>query len=223
LALLVALVAFYLGSVYGPHPDEVRHWMLHTGVEGELRVMPEIHIVRSEDAITQDQHQSMAGATKGVETEVEEEKPKPPEEVVDPDPFLPKGNPDEILETALPFTGMSVENETEDQIQMLRPTQQSNDFVLIRLVRPNYPRNAPVHLRQRSVTVEVAIYVELDGKVGGAYISSSGGKVFDEAVLAAVHQWEYRYVGPEGQQEEVWDQVRWIFAPTLAAAENFKD
>jgi TonB family protein len=110
-------------------------------------------------------------------------------------------------------------NDATDQVRMTRPTQRSNDFILVKLVRPSYPPGIPASMRQRAIHVDVAVYVEPDGKVSGAYVTkTNGGKSFEQAALAAVRQWEYRYLGAEGQAEAFWDQVRWIFAPSPSAA-----
>ena len=102
---------------------------------------------------------------------------------------------------------------------MRRPSQRSLDFILVKLVRPRYPRGVHPSLLATTVTVDVAIYVESDGRVDDAYITrGEGGKLFEDEVLRAVRQWEYRYVGSDGKAQPFWDQVRWIFRPVGRAA-----
>jgi len=189
-------------------------------VEGELRILPEIQIIDPEDPVTQKEKRAMAGATQGLEVEVVDrtEIERPTE---NPNPVAPRrGIPDPTLPVNQnPADGTVGGTDDQDQVRMMRPSQRSSDFILIKMARPIYPPGIPAAIRRRTIQVDVAIYVEADGKVSGAYVTKGGGgQAFEEAALSAVREWEYRYVGPEGEAEPFWDQVRWIFAPHSAAS-----
>jgi TonB family protein len=215
LACGLAVVILILIAVLGPDEERLQQLLFHTGVEGELRILPEIQIIQEEDPVSQEAKQAMAGATQGLDVEVvDRPEQETPSENPTPAP-PPRGQPDPTLPfDDQPRVGAVGADEVVDQVRMVRPTQRSNDFILVKLVRPQYPPGISPALRRRTFQVDVAVYVEADGKVSGAYVTKGeGGRAFEEAALSAVRQWEYRYVGPDGKAEPFWDQVRWIFAP----------
>ena len=220
LACGLAVLGLIVLAVLGPDEERLEELLFHTGVEGELRILPEIQIIDAEDPVTQKEKQAMAGATQGLDVDViDRTEPERPTE--NPEPVAPrKGTPDPSLPVNQnPTDGVVGAADAEDQVRMTRPTQRSNDFILIKLVRPVYPPGIPASLRKRTIPVDVAVYVEPDGKVSGAYVTKGGGaKAFEDAALAAVLEWEYRYVGPDGEAEPFWDQVRWIFSPRSPAS-----
>jgi len=215
LAAAAALVGFVLIAILGPDEDRLQHLLFHTGVQGELRVLPDIEIIRDQDPVSQDPKHQRASAAKGLQVEVVDPPPTTVE-AQDATPVPPPtGVPNYTIETKQkPADGLSQSNDVREQVRMVRPSQRSLDFVLIRLVRPRYP---PGVVLPHPVTVDVAIYVENDGTVSDAYVTrGEGGKAFEEAALRAVRQWKYRYLGEEGKAEPFWDQVRWIFKPPAA-------
>lgn len=220
LACGLAVLGIVLVAVLGPDEDRLENLLFHTGVEGELRVLPEIQIIDAEDPVTQEEKHTMAGATQGLDVEVVDrtEPERPTENPLPVDPR--RGRPDPSLPVnQVPTDGLLGATDQVDQVRMMRPTQRSNDFILVKMSRPVYPPGIPPALRQRTVHVDVAIYVEADGKVSGAYVTrSTASRPFEDAALAAVQGWEYRYVGREGKAQPFWDQVRWIFAPHGAAS-----
>ncbi len=215
LASGAALVGMVLIAILGPDEDRLQQLLFHTGVEGELRVLPNIEIIQDQDPKNQDPKQMRARASKGLQVEVvDKREPTPTTENAIPEP-PPQGVPDYTIESdTKPKESNWQGNEDRQQVRMVRPSQRSLDFVLIKLVRPRYPRGVVL---PHPVTVDVAIYVESDGRVSDAYVTrGEGGKRFEEEALRAVRQWQYRYLGEEGAAEPFWDQVRWIFKPPTA-------
>lgn len=212
LAAAAALVGLILVAILGPDEDRLQDLLFHTGVEGQLRILPDIEIIRDQDPVSQDPKHMRASAAKGLQVEVVDRHPTTVE-TEDATPVPPvAGVPDYTIETNVePKQGLSQSNDAREQVRMVRPSQRSLDFVLIKLVRPRYP---PGIVLPHPVTVDVAIYVESDGSVSDAYVTrGEGGKAFEEAALRAVLQWKYRYLGAKGKAEPFWDQVRWIFKP----------
>ena len=215
LAALAAFIGLILLAILGPDEQGLQDWLFHTGAKGELRILPEIQIIQDENPHTQKEKRTMAGASQGLQVEVVDRPQTPP--AVDaklPSPAR-KGIPDPSLpsNSILRHEKGQLDDE-RNQIRMVRPSQQSLDFILVKLVRPEYPRKVPRWLRAKTVVVDVAIYVEADGRVSDAYIlRGEGGELFANAVLKTVRQWEYRYIGAMGKEQPFWDQVRWIFQP----------
>jgi TonB family protein len=76
--------------------------------------------------------------------------------------------------------------------------------------RPQPPRGATEEARRRPViTVEVAFFVNEEGRVTHSYIlSSTGGPSFNEVVLKAVNQWLYKPVAREGRPPQgFWNRL----------------
>ena len=99
-------------------------------------------------------------------------------------------------------------------VEFSLPQQTNPDFVLIRMIRPQYPANASEAQRRMPViNVEAAIYIEVTGQVTASMIlSSNGGPVFDEVVLQAVNQWLYRPIIKNGQPPQArWQTLTWRF------------
>jgi TonB family protein len=93
---------------------------------------------------------------------------------------------------------------------MQMPQQTNPWFVLIRMVRPEYPSQATEEQRRTPVIiVEVAFFVNEEGKVTASYIlSSTGGEVFNVVVLKAVNQWVYKPVYRDGQAPQgFWNRL----------------
>ena len=212
LASGAALVGLVILALLGPDEDRLQQLLFHTGVEGELRVLPNIEIIRDEDPRSQDPQQMRASTPKGMQVEVtDKHEPNPTTENAIPVP-PPQGVPNYTVENdTKPKEGEWQGNEDRQQVRMVRPSQRSLDFVLVKLVRPRYPKGP---ILPYPITVDVAIYVESDGTVSDAYVTrGQGGKRFENEALRAVRQWQYRYLGEKGKAEPFWDQVRWIFKP----------
>jgi TonB family protein len=214
LASTAALLGFILFAILGPDEDRLQYWLLHSGIEGPLRILPNIEIIPERDPVSQAAEHRRANVTQGLEVNVVDRKPE--RESLKGLPVPPAhGKPEYSVETQQePSEEIWPGTEERERVRLMRPSQRSLDFVLVKLVRPEYPHGVPLALQSRTITVDVAIYVESDGKVSGAYITKGeGGKLFESEVLRAVRQWEYRYVGQEGDAQPFWDQVRWIFKP----------
>ncbi len=212
---VAAIAAVGLGvvlSLLGPDANPDGDWYVHTGIEGELRVLDAIEIVPDEDPVTMREARRMTGATQGVPSPVTETVVNPD----NPDPVAlerPLGrddaNPD-VMRRVDPEA--RVELQEDEYVEMNRPSQQSEDFVVLHSVQPRYPRDAPPALRARDVVVRVNMYVDETGQVTHAYVDrNEGGPRFEAAVLEAVNQWVYRPYEHEGVPTGFWDTIYFVF------------
>ena len=196
----------------GPDANPDDEWYVHTGVEGEVRVLDAIEIVPDEDPVTLREARRMAGATRGVRSPITEKvlNPDNPEAV---SPEKPRGR-----ESATPDVMRRVDPEArialqeDEYVETNRPSQHSEDFVVLHSVEPRYPPDAPPALRTRDVVVRVNMYVDETGHVSHAYVDrNEGGPRFEAAVIEAVTQWIYRPFEHEGGPSGFWDTIYFVF------------
>jgi TonB family protein len=202
---LAALVGLLMLALIGPSRESIRQRFEFSGAEGPLRLMPELSIEKGEAARYQD-------------PEYFKQNPPPPNVEVVPD------NPVDIAEQEkpLPRDGPPVESDEYadaladpdlnvlNAVEMNLPQQTNPWFVLLSMVRPQYPSGATETERRIPViVVEVAFYVNEEGKVTHSYIlSSTGGQTFNEVVLRAVNQWLYKPISKDGRAPEgFWNRL----------------
>jgi TonB family protein len=211
LAWATVLTGLVLGllALLGPSREDVkRRFELHPGAEGPLEIMPEISIEKGQDPAYQ-LPRYFRKTPPPPHYEVEPENPYA-EEVAPPRPLEPENlSAQEIVD---PATDPDLDQ--VDLVEFQLPQQTNPWFVLIRMIRPQYPINATERQRRTPVIeVEVAIYINEKGQVTASMIlASEGGPVFNEVVLKAVNQWLYKPItrngrGPEGR----WQTIIWRF------------
>ena len=77
------------------------------------------------------------------------------------------------------------------------------DYVILRMVKPEYPPDALANLEEGYVLVEA--YIGFDGAVNEAYVRSSyGPRSFENASLQAVKQFLFRPVRVNGKPTAFW-------------------
>ena len=202
---LAALVALLLLALFGPTRESIRQRFEFSGAEGPLRLMPELSIEKGD-------------ANRHQEPEFFKRNPPPPQYEVVPDDPVDKAQQKQPIQRDVP----PVESEeyadaltdpdlsVMDAVEMNLPQQTNPWFVLLRMVRPQYPSGATEEERHTPVIiVEVAFYVNEEGKVTHSYIlSSTGSATFNEVVLRAVNQWVYKPVAPEGRAPQgFWNRL----------------
>jgi protein TonB len=74
-----------------------------------------------------------------------------------------------------------------------------------------YPERAPRLRSGESISVQVAFVVSENGDVGEVRVLESGGKVLDEAVIAAVKGWKYTPGQKRGVNVKVQMQLKQTF------------
>ncbi|MFH1842705.1 MAG: TonB family protein [bacterium] len=202
---VVALLGLLALILFGPSRQDVKKRFEFSGAEGEMRIMPELSIDEGQDT----QHQ---------EEKFFQDNPPPPNVEVEPeetvdqaDEFVPEPVESPVVESDVYADAESDPDlDVVDQIEMNLPQQTNPWFVLIRMVRPQYPSNATEADRRKPlVRVEVAFFVGEEGKVTASYIiSSSGGPAFGEVVLKAVNEWLYKPVWHQGKPPQgFWNHI----------------
>ena len=73
--------------------------------------------------------------------------------------------------------------------------------------------------RPELVTVELAVTVEVDGRVGAVRVLASGGPEFDAAATTAARQWRFDPARRDGAPVAATIRVPFAFPPPIAAAE----
>ena len=218
----LGLLGLIVGALLGPTPEQVDEFFRTTGREGPTLVLQEIDIIPDNDPVSTPPRDTMAGATQGVQVPVEALQ-KPKEDATEPTPSQQvRGVVDPSQHaTDIPMPGRSLAKDQRDQIEQHRASQQSLDFILQKFVRPDYPSGAGQVDRTRTIVVWVAMYVNELGKVEHAYIErSDGGPLFEQAVLEAVLQWEYRPLVVDNQPQGFWDRQQVQFIVTRDGVET---
>jgi TonB family protein len=198
--------------------ERVHFWEGHTGAYGPIQLMPEINLAHGDDPLTRPARAPSAAATprpRGAHSSPQPAGPPaapPSSGPVLPEPVSADESRSDRPETEQPFATGVAGPPTLGQVELNRASQTTLDFVLTHFVRPSYPAGVPAALLGRAIVVHVAMYVDPGGSVAQAYVvSSEGGPLFDEAVLAAVRQWKYRPVVVGREPRPFWDQVKVTF------------
>jgi len=189
-ALLVAIAALIALVVFGPSAESVDKHFTYYGAPDDLQLMQEISIEDGHDDRRQ-LPQSLRQPPPPAAIQVEEEAldPRATTSVPPPQPqtqpTTPVANPRETTDTANPV-----------RTEMAQPRQSNRDFVIQKMVQPEYPLNIqPSELRAPVIVVQVGIFVNTKGEVTEAMIlSSEGSRAFEEAALTAVRQWTFKWL-----------------------------
>jgi len=161
------------------------------GWEGEMRLLPEITMISDSENEQTQLHQHRVDAMTSVDLEITEGgdipvNPKTPEQKREDDP----------VEVAL-------EDFDVRTMQAARDVSYSEDYVILRMVEPDYP---PEELKlgiEGNVTVE--LLVNENGRVETATVLSSlGPESFEEASLVAVRQFVFQPPVENGQRTSMW-------------------
>jgi len=77
------------------------------------------------------------------------------------------------------------------------------DYVILKMVKPDYPPDALANAEEGYVLVEA--YISTEGSVGEAYVRSSyGSRSFEDASVNAVRQFLFRPVREKGKPISFW-------------------
>lgn len=209
-AAALAVLAVILFAVFGPDREDVKKRFEFSGVEGPLKVMPELSIDEGVDARFQE-----AMRRKDLP------EPSPRYEVLEDD-HGPEPVPKES--EASPDTEAAVEESDDpeldemDLVDMRLPAQSNPWFRLVRMVRPRYPADATAQDRMLPlVLVEVAFYVSPSGTIEGAYIiSNEGSDAFARVTLKAVEEWLYEPISADVAPQGFWNRLTLRFRQPTA-------
>lgn len=170
--------------------------MFNVGYEGPMKLLPEITILddtgREAEIFSEERHDMVAR-----EYEVYSEE----EEEAEDDEALTSLAPEE--EPEQPIT------DEIDGIDPIRtypshaPVPYREDYVILKMVDPEYPPDAMERGEEGYVLVEV--YVNDRGRVEDAWIRKArGAKSFEDSVLEAVRQFEFRPIRDRGEPASFW-------------------
>lgn len=202
----IALLTLILITWFGPSREEVKRRFEIYGAEGPLEIMPEISIDTGQDAI----HQLPEAFQELAPPVVEIEPPEPTVAMVEP---VPPAREDPASVTAVTDAPSDATEAVVPQAELTLPQQSSPDFIIVKMVRPLYPLNASERdKRLPVVSVNVAVFVDADGRVAASLITANeGGPPFAEAVLAAMDRWEFAWSGDTAPAAGRWLEMSWRF------------
>lgn len=206
-AILFSMVALVAFIILGPDAESVKKKFEYYGVEGELRIMPEINIVDGQD-MTHQLPKNLMTPPPPSQIEIE------PEELSENGTeFVPEEAPDPLNEVIndTPQPNPDADQTAEERVELNLPMQSNPDWYIIHQVRPEYPLTASEEERRLpQIFVQVAIFVGPDGKVTDAMIQATNGSpVFSNEVLERVKQWEFGWRVPPGAGR--WIAMTWNF------------
>ena len=193
---VLALAGLGAFIIFGPKEEEIKRRFEYYGVEGEIQIMNEISIDDGHDNIAQ-LPKSLRVPPPPAKLEIEEDKPDPEGTEVMPEER--DADPNKIdVNTKNPLPDS--EASENYQVEMSLPMQASRDVFLLSGTRPEYPLQASeAERRTPIIVVEVAVFVDPKGIVTHWLIEgSTGGKIFEDAVIAAVREWIWGWRVPPG-------------------------
>ncbi len=216
-AIIFSLVALLLFILLGPDVESVKKRFEYYGVEGELRIMPEINIEDGQD-LTHQLPKNLMTPPPPSQMEIE------PEELSENGTeFIPEESPEPINEiiSDAPRPTPDSEEASEERVELNLPQQSNPDWYIITQIRPQYPLQAPEEERRLPVVfVQVAIFVGPDGTVSDAMVqATNGSKVYSDEVLERVKQWEFGWRVPPGAGR--WITMTWNFKSPYFTGSDF--
>lgn len=222
-ALPVTLAVMLALILLGPSAEEIERKFKVYGKEGPLRLMPEIAI---EDG-QQDVHQQLRPQTApppGAPTyEVLPEDPLPQDRTPPPqqaDALTIERDRSETIEAPADADHADV-GASDRTVDLLMPSLYADaDFVIRKLVRPQYPPRASIADRQQPIiVVEAAFFLDSEANIVAVMIQSNeGGPEFATAVQQAMEQWEFEPRWRDGKPPAArWLVVTWRFRSPFGA------
>lgn len=170
----VAVIALILLVVLGPTQEEVKRRFEYYGKPGEMQIMPEISIVEGQNERRQ--------LPKTLQS------PPPPSRIeIDEMPesenaTMPKPKDGPVRDRQpvdLPSTEPNPDSDQveRNQVELALPQQTSPDWFILEQYLPEYPFDAPQNEQRIPVVqVKVAIFVDPDGEVSEAMITSAADR-----------------------------------------------
>ena len=170
--------------------------LISLGYEGPARFEPEISIIDSRDTpakTTSRERRVMVVQDVVVEGEDKPKRPRGKEPA--PKPAERKRE----QQVSIPIAGDYAYRTYASRA----PVPYREDYVILRMIEPEYPPDALAERLQGYVLVEA--YIASDGTVNEAYVRSSFGPVsFETSSLAAVRQFLFKPVQTNGKPVSFW-------------------
>ena len=199
--LIVVMVAVVLVAsllwVTEDVPKEVLQ--LQFGLEGPTRVLPEITLIPGVEAFEESREESRYRATTAVDVEEEAEKPEAKGEervVAEKSQKSPQEGPDKIVSPEL-------DEEPVRTYPAHTVVSYSEDYVILDMVRPEYPAEELKQGIEGDVTVE--LFVNDGGAVENAWVmTATGSSNFEAASLEAVRRFRFKPPIVDGKPSSMW-------------------
>ena len=195
-ASVAAIGGLLLLVFLGPDEKVVKEKFEYYGARSdEMRIMPEISIDDGSDQVRQ-LPKSLQVPPPPANVEILEEENDPDAIEEQPDKVAEDPN---MIDVATEQPIPDAETSSDYQVEMTLPTQTSRDYYLIFAPTPEYPPNATEAERRTPVIfVNLWIFVEPDGSVSTAWVTSTNGsQVFADAVTSKVLTWEFGWLVEE--------------------------
>jgi TonB family protein len=162
------------------------------GWKGEMRVLPEITVVSDDNPFSSPENEERLKVMTGLEVDVRD----------GPEFLKPQTVQDEESEpVAVPSSDKELQLKSE--LRTRRDASYSDDFVIVKMVEPEYPRYERENGIEGSVLVE--LLVNEAGRVEtAAVLSAIGPESFKESSLAAVRQFVFLPLIRDGKSVPVW-------------------
>jgi len=162
------------------------------GWRGEMRVLPEITVVSDDNPFSSPENEERLKVMTSLEVDLR-----------DGPEFL---KPQAVeLETSEPLVAPPSDEELKpkSELRTRRDASYSDDFVIVKMVEPEYPRYERENGIEGSVLVELLVNEE--GRVeNAAVLSAIGPESFKESSLAAVRQFVFQPPIRDGKSVPVW-------------------
>lgn len=165
----------------------------HVGWQGELRVLPEITIIPDNQELTSEERNVKLSTMTSVDLDLVEASDLPETSERDSEQETPREDLD-ISE----FDEYDVHT-----VQQAREVPYSQDYVILRMVEPDYPPKELKEGIEGSVTVE--LFINENGRVERATVLSAvGPRSFQDASLDAARQFVFQPPIREGKRTSMW-------------------
>jgi len=165
------------------------------GYKGPMKVLPEIQIVDEfglEDVANKKRNKTLIAQDIKIEGEEFDEKKEGEK------PEATKKNEDEA-----DLKEKSISNDFYRSYTSKANVPYREDYVILKMVKPEYPQDALDLGLEGYVLVE--LYINTEGKVAGAWVRSSYGPLsFEESALKAVKQFLFQPVKENGKPIPFW-------------------
>jgi len=165
----------------------------HLGWEGAPRLLPEITIMPDKDPFEDMAQEPRTRASTALNVEKLEE-PGPGD--------IPAPQP-EPVETPEETSAPEIEGADERRYPAHTEVPYSEDYVILHMVRPEYPSYELDNGIEGEVTLEVLVSVA--GEVEGAWVlEARGPRSFEAASLEAIQQFRFKPPIVDGQATQMW-------------------
>jgi TonB family protein len=169
----------------------------HVGWQGEMRLLPEITIIPDNQDITSEERERRLNTMTSVNLDLAE---VPNEEDVSERDVDEMADEEEIEIADLDEFDVRT-------LQSAREVPYSEDYVILRMIEPDYPPKELKEGIEGNVTVE--LFVNEQGRVEAATVLSAvGPRSFQDASLDAVRQFMFQPPTEDGRPQSMWIKFR---------------